>query len=384
MKTQLLVVLTLSLINQSFGQQGNRKINFACNYFGRNISPQEICPQMQGFVSDSHAEQVIGQFAKKMGQVSSKFKVMQCSNTDNCFATVIEGQPYIIYDKEFLSKVEETTHTNWGAISILAHEIGHHANFHTIDGTGSRPEKELEADYFSGFWLHEMGANLSQSQEAMKHFQGEFVTSTHPPQSQRLGAIQKGWNEAENMHPRISTIPQKSQTRPIQPEVNRVPENNRTEESKVIVKNDTRYPQRQGQVVERDIEIGKISTTTSTSVSRTGCVTGDCANGNGIYVHPTQGSYKGGWRNGKRDGFGTHYYSNGQKMYVGEYVFGKRYGNGTYYFPNGERYEGRFIDDRPTSNGNYVLDGDEERDEIELTYIYSDGKKEIITIINEE
>jgi hypothetical protein len=332
---------------------------------------------MQGFVSDSHAERVIGQFAKKMGQISSKFKVMQCSNTDNCFATVIEGQPFIIYDKEFLSRVEETTRTDWGAISILAHEIGHHANFHTIDGTGSRPEKELEADYFSGFWLHEMGANLSQSQEAMKHFQGEFVTSTHPPQSQRLVAIQKGWSEAENMHPRISTIPQRSQTRPIQSGVNGVSEKNSVEESKVIVRNDTRTPQRQ--VVERDIELNRTST-----ISRTGCVTGDCANGDGTYIHPTQGSYKGTWRNGKRDGFGMHFYANGKKMYVGEYVLGKRYGSGTYYFPNGEKFEGRFINDKPTDNGTYIMDEEEERDEIELTYIYSDGKKEIIKIENEE
>lgn len=380
MKTQLLVVFTVLLINQSFSQQNSKKNNFTCNYFGRNIAAEEICPQVQGFVSDSHAEQVIGQFAKKMGQVTSKFKVMQCSNTDNCFATIIEGQPFIIYDKAFLNRVEETTHTDWGAISILAHEIGHHANFHTIGGTGSRPEKELEADYFSGFWLHEMGANLSQSQEAMKHFQGEFITSTHPPQSQRLVAIQKGWNEAENMHPRISAIPQKTQIRPIQPEVNSIPETNQGEESKVIVKNDTRYPQRQTQIVEKDIEFGKITT----SILKTGCITGDCANGSGVYVHPTQGSYKGYWRNGKRDGFGTHYYANGQKMYVGEYVLGKRYGSGTYYFPNGERYEGRFIDDKPTNNGTYTMNENEERDEINLTYLFSDGRKEIIKIENEQ
>ena len=117
---------------------------------------------------------------------------------------------------------------------------------------------------------------------------------------------------------------------------------------------------------------------------RTGCVNGDCANGNGIYVHPTQGSYKGAWRNGKRDGFGTHYYSSGQKMYVGEYVLGRRYGSGTFYFPNGERYEGRFIDDKTTENGNYIMNRNERRDMVDLVYIYSDGKKEIVKVQNEE
>jgi hypothetical protein len=359
--------VSISLINQAFCQVKETKNNFACNYFGRNVSPQEICPQMQGFVSDSHAEQVIGQFAKKMGQFHSKFKVMQCSNTDNCFATVIEGQPYIIYDNAFLNRVEATTKTDWAAVSILAHEIGHHANFHTIDGTGSRPDKELEADYFSGFWLHEMGANLSQSQEAMKHFQGEYVTSTHPPRSQRLDAIEKGWKEAENLHPRISAIPQRTQPNPV------------PVESKVVIQPEAKVQQRRSPVIERDIELENIST-----INKTGCISGNCANGNGLYVHPTQGSYKGSWRNGKRDGFGTHYYANGNKMYVGEYVLGKRQGSGTYYFPNGERYEGQFINDKTTNNGEFILTNSEDDTEIELTYIFSDGRREIIKITEEE
>jgi hypothetical protein len=71
-------------------------------------------------------------------------------------------------------------------------------------------------------------------------------------------------------------------------------------------------------------------------------------------------------------------------MYVGEYVIGKRCGSGIYYFPNGERYEGRFIDDKPTNNGTYIMNEEEERDELNVTYIFSDGRKEIIKILNEE
>ena len=119
----LFSIISLSVLFHTFGQNQRKKITFACNYFGKNILPQDICPQMQGYVSDSHAERVISQFAQKMGQANSKFKVMQCANTDNCFATVIEGQPYIIYDRGFLNRVEETTQTDWGAVSVLAHEI---------------------------------------------------------------------------------------------------------------------------------------------------------------------------------------------------------------------------------------------------------------------
>ncbi len=373
MKSPIVVLLLIiSLVNLTFSQTKTKKINFACNYFGRNISPQEICPQMQGFVSDSHAERVIGQFAKKMGQVTSKFKVMMCPNTDNCFATVIEGQPFIVYDNAFLNRVEETTKTDWAAVSILAHEIGHHANFHTIDGTGSRPEKELEADYFSGFWLHEMGANLSQSQEAMRHFQGEFVTATHPPQSQRLLAIKKGWDEAESTHPQINQINNKPN---IQTTQRQAPP--RIEQPKPIVQ------ERQVEVIENDIELGR-TTVTSSAGKKTGCVSGDCANGDGTYLHATQGSYKGTWEDGRRHGYGIQYYASGKKMYAGEYVRGKRQGTGTFYFQNGEKYEGRFIEDKPTDSGNYILNDDEVNEVVELTYIFSDGRSEIIRIDNEE
>jgi hypothetical protein len=379
--TQLLVFfLAFSLMFQTKGQNQKKKITFACNYFGKNILPQDICPQMQGFVSDSHAERVIGQFAQKMGQINSKFKVMQCGNTDNCFATVIEGQPYIIYDRDFLNRVEETTQTDWAAVSILAHEIGHHANFHTIDGTGSRPEKEMEADYFSGFWLHEMGANLEQSEEAIKHFQGEFVTTTHPPRSQRLMAIENGWRAADKLHPSNGKYSPQQRTQVNQPiglPASTVPTNTRvattTQQSPRIEK--------RREVQENDIVLENI-TVNSTSIKRTGCVSGDCSNGNGIFIHETQGSYKGSWINGRRHGYGIQYYPNGQKMFIGDYNQGKRQGKGIFFFRNGERFEGKFYNDKITEDGSFIMKGDEESNEVELLYIHSDGLKEIIRVEN--
>ncbi|MDZ7900611.1 MAG: hypothetical protein U5N85_21610 [Arcicella sp.] len=377
----LLSILTVGMMFNTFGQNQKKKITFTCNYFGKNILPQDICPQIQGFVSDSHAEKVIGQFAQKMGQVSSKFKVMQCGNTDNCFATVIEGQPYIIYDRDFLNRVEETTQTDWAAVSILAHEIGHHANFHTIDGTGSRPEKEMEADYFSGFWLHEMGASLEQSEEAIKHFQGEFVTTTHPPRSQRLMAIENGWKAADKLHPSNGKYSPQQRTQVNQPiglPVSTVPTNPRVPTT--TTQQSPRVEKRR-EVQEADIKVENI-TVNSTSLKKTGCVSGDCSNGNGIFVHETQGSYKGSWLNGRRHGYGIQYYPNGQKMFIGEYNQGKRQGSGTFFFKNGERFEGHFNNDKITDNGSFIMKGDEENNEVELLYIRSDGMKEIIRVEN--
>ena len=377
----LFSIISLSVLFHTVGQNQKKKITFACNYFGKNILPQDICPQMQGFVTDSHAERVIGQFAQKMGQVNSKFKVMQCANTDNCFATVIEGQPYIIYDRDFLNRVEETTQTDWGAVSILAHEIGHHANFHTIDGTGSRPEKEMEADYFSGFWLHEMGASLEQSEEAIKHFQGEFVTTTHPPRSQRLMAIENGWRAADKLHPSNGKYSPQQRTQVNQPiglPASTVPTNNRT--VTMTTQQSPRVEKRRDVQVD-DIEIENV-TVINSSLKKIGCVSGDCANGNGVFVHETQGSYKGSWENGRRHGYGVQYYPNGQKMFVGEYYQGKRQGSGMFYFRNGERFEGQFSNDKITDKGSFIMNGNEESNEVELLYIHSDGSKEIIRVEN--
>lgn len=351
----LFIIVSLFSVYELHAQQ--KQIVFACNYFGKQVIPQGICPQTLDYASESHAAEVIGKFAKKMGQFHSKFKVMQCSNTDNCFATIIEGQPYIIYDRDFLNRVERTAQTDWAAISILAHEIGHHANFHTIDKEGSRPEKELEADYFSGFWLHQMGATLAQAQQAIIYFQEENVTSTHPPKSQRLLAIKKGWEEADTEK---------------QIEVSREPKNNQPK-----VQPDAEEPFKSISLIE-----SKPISPIESSLKKTGCITGDCKEGEGLFVHKTQGSYQGMWKNGKRDGYGIQYYPDGTKMFEGEYKAGKREGNGIYYFQHGERFEGKFVNDGTTEEGYYILINNDESD-VELTYFFSDGRKEIIQIINE-
>lgn len=68
-------------------------------------------------------------------------------------------------------------------------------NGHTLDGLGSLPELELQADEFSGFVLRRMGANLAEAQLAMKMVANTKATTTHPAKEERLGAIAKGWND---------------------------------------------------------------------------------------------------------------------------------------------------------------------------------------------
>jgi len=126
-----------------------------------------------------------------------RFEVRE-GNVDNAAAVIYNGQRYILYNRQFVDEVNNATKTDWAAVSILAHEIGHHLNGHTLSRNGSNPEDELEADEFSGFVLRKMGASLADAQAAINLLSEERSSHTHPGRSYRLASISKGWNNADN------------------------------------------------------------------------------------------------------------------------------------------------------------------------------------------
>jgi hypothetical protein len=91
---------------------------------------------------------------------------LRAANIENAAAVIYNGKRYILYNEDFLAAINNAVHTDWGGVSILAHEIGHHLNGHTLTRAGSNPADELEADEFSGFVLRKMGASLAEAQAA--------------------------------------------------------------------------------------------------------------------------------------------------------------------------------------------------------------------------
>jgi hypothetical protein len=106
------------------------------------------------------------------------------------------GKRVILYDPQLIADIEEITEHDWPAVSILAHEIGHHLAGHTLEESYNR-NFELEADYFSGFILQKMGATLPEAQSVMSLLRDHRNMTDHPPQAERLAAIQEGWQEAQ-------------------------------------------------------------------------------------------------------------------------------------------------------------------------------------------
>lgn len=120
------------------------------------------------------------------------------AKVSNIEASISHRKRYILYNPEFINWISNATKDKWAAITLLAHEVGHHLNGHTIRKSGSTPALELEADEFAGFVLHKLGASLEQAQEVMKHIAKTKASRTHPARTSRMLAIQTGWNKAAN------------------------------------------------------------------------------------------------------------------------------------------------------------------------------------------
>lgn len=125
-----------------------------------------------------------------------RFEV-RAANVPNAAAVIMNGKRYVLYNENFVSTLNNALRTDWAGVSILAHEIGHHLNGHTLTQGGSNKQDELEADEFSGFVLRKMGASLSEAQAAIKALADEEDNYTHPGKSSRLTAISRGWRNAQ-------------------------------------------------------------------------------------------------------------------------------------------------------------------------------------------
>lgn len=349
-----LICLLTALSTYSFAQSvasdtTSDEDDFVCHYFGfkQLRTPKEICNYLS-FRSNQHAEAVVDRILKQVGLLRN-FIVVECPNTENCFATVVDGQRYIVYDGAFMKRVENVTHTDWSAISIVAHEIGHHLQGHTIDGKGSRPQKELEADRFSGFVMQRLGASLEESLVAIKTLGDDKASYSHPAKAFRIDVIRQGWMDAAGLTTTTTTAtvaPPKSETTTIAKTQSKIPITVAPTTKSVIPADDE----------EEDENVG--------------CIAGNCENGYGIYVHESGERYEGDFRMGRRHGMGVQYYPDGKMKYKGDFQADLRAGYGAYYFPNGDKYVGLFQNNLPNGKGTYYyVDGDR------FVGIYANGKR---------
>ncbi len=127
-----------------------------------------------------------------------RFELRATHEVPNAAAVVYGGKRYLLYNPDFLLAVNRAGRTDWAGLSILAHEMGHHLNGHTLRPGGSQPQDELEADEFSGFVLRKLGASLAEAQAALAAWAPvRAEAGTHPSRAPRLAAVGQGWQRAD-------------------------------------------------------------------------------------------------------------------------------------------------------------------------------------------
>lgn len=106
----------------------------------------------------------------------------------NAAAVLVRGQRFILYNPKFMNALNRKAGTDWAAVSVLAHEIGHH-----LYGTGTAMSSETKADEFSGFVLEKMGASLKEAQAALRVLPAGASSFSHPEPTDRMGFVADGW-----------------------------------------------------------------------------------------------------------------------------------------------------------------------------------------------
>lgn len=128
------------------------------------------------------------------GLTPRRFTV-KSANVPNAAAEIAGSERKVLYSARFINQLESATGSKWAAISVLAHEVAHHLDGHTLKLDEQRPRLELEADRFSGFVVCKLGGTEQDAASALANFGGDTQPG-YPPLSARLEAVAAGWRMA--------------------------------------------------------------------------------------------------------------------------------------------------------------------------------------------
>ena len=192
---QKLIIILLFIPIVSFGQD-----------YGNDSDALKLCTAFQtnSFISDSKADNALDRILSVIG-ASKRFVLQPCDNINNAVATSYKGIRYILYDRDFMDSLDSGD--NWSNLFILAHEVGHHINGHSLDlvlyaaevvepeSLANQRKQELEADEFAGFVLAKLGGPISAANQTISSIStnSDDSYSTHPSRDKRLKAVSKGY-----------------------------------------------------------------------------------------------------------------------------------------------------------------------------------------------
>lgn len=113
----------------------------------------------------------------------------------NAAAMIYGTERLIVYNSSFIESMRSKAGA-WSVRFIFAHELGHHAEGHTISSSGSNYNTEYQADSFATRALKRMGASESQTTLAMRAMPIP-ASGSHPSSSARVARIRKVYRDTD-------------------------------------------------------------------------------------------------------------------------------------------------------------------------------------------
>lgn len=171
--------------------------NTICRYHAKQGNQQFWGLQISSRNDETGLIPVIERIQQILDITEKKFFVVTLEDIDNAVALSPLGLLDVMaFDVDFLERVNHVCDSEWGAISIIAHEIGHHYYRHTVNRNDPL-KQELEADYLSGYVLAKLGASKHAATQAMRNFASEQDSDTHPNKYDRVRVIGNGWEKGK-------------------------------------------------------------------------------------------------------------------------------------------------------------------------------------------
>ena len=200
MKLATLIAALIATVSVSYAHHANDN-----NLFGRRM-PIDTSMRKASLIKASDVQDMLRQIVNATG-LQTDFELRE-ADVLNIEASISHRKRLILYNPKYITTLNNISKNKWTVVALLAHEVGHHLNGHTIRKGGSSPELELEADEFAGFILHKLGATLEQSQLVMYYIAKVKESKTHPPRKSRLLAIENGWNKSSRLQAMEATVKQ--------------------------------------------------------------------------------------------------------------------------------------------------------------------------------
>lgn len=170
-----------------------------------------------GQTANSINNNIVKLICEEIG-IAPNFIYVNCPNIANAGAIINEyknNARYIVFDNLYYTSLYKNN--NYSSLFIIAHEIGHHLNGHTIpkdfENVNEVQKQELEADYFAGYILFKLGAKENDIITTINKFTEPTSNySTHPKNTLRIKYALKGYlNEANKYQAELYQIRDKLQ-----------------------------------------------------------------------------------------------------------------------------------------------------------------------------